>query len=61
MLFRGRIYNARCPWHLGGFCNIFLPNIREDQKKVLLSEGGALALCHVANTALAITLRSFEV
>ena len=39
MLFPGRIYIARCLWQLGDFCNIFLPNISEDQK-VLLSEGG---------------------
>ena len=37
----GRIYIARDRWHLGDFCNIFLPNINEDQKKVLLSEGRA--------------------
>ena len=33
MLFRGRIYIAQGPWHLGNFCNIFLANISEDQKK----------------------------
>ena len=33
MLFPGRIYIARGPWHLGDFCNIFQPNINEDQKK----------------------------
>ena len=33
MLFLGRTYIARGPWHLGDFCNIFLPNISEDQKK----------------------------
>ena len=32
MLFLGRIYIARGPWHLGDFCNIFLPNVSEDQK-----------------------------
>ena len=32
MLFPGRIYIARIPWHLGDFCNIFLPNIYKDQK-----------------------------
>ena len=31
MLFLGWIYIARGPWHLGDFCNIFLPNISEDQ------------------------------
>ena len=33
MLFLGRIYIARGPWHLGDFGNIFLPNISENQKK----------------------------
>ena len=33
MLFPGRIYIARGPWHLGNFCNIFLANISEDQKQ----------------------------
>ena len=32
MLFPNRIYIARGPWHLEDFCNIFLPNISEDQK-----------------------------
>ena len=32
MLFPGRIYIARGPWHLRDFCNIFLPNLSEDQK-----------------------------
>ena len=32
MLFPGRIYIVRCPWHLRDFCNIFLSNISEDQK-----------------------------
>ena len=58
MLFLGRIYIARGPWHLGNFCNIFLPNVNEDQKKSYLSERWALALFHMANTALVIALRS---
>ena len=33
MLFLGRIYIARGPWHFGDFCNIFLLNVSEDQKK----------------------------
>ena len=33
MLFLGRIYIARGFWHLGDFCNIFRPNVSEDQKK----------------------------
>ena len=51
------IYIVRGPWHLGDFCNIFLPNINED-KKVLLSERGSQALSHMENTALVIALRS---
>ena len=40
MLLPVRIYIARGPWHVGDFCNIFLPNINEDQKKsYYLSEG----------------------
>ena len=57
MLFPGRIYIERGPWHLGNFCNIFLPNISEDRKKVLLSERGTLALCHMANSSVVIALR----
>ena len=49
MLFPGRIYVVLCPWYFGDFCNIFLPNISKDQKKVLPSELGALALCHMVN------------
>ena len=33
MLFPRRIHITRGPWHFGDFCNIFLPNISEDQKK----------------------------
>ena len=36
MLFPGRVYNALGPWHLGDFCNIFLPNISEDQKSTTI-------------------------
>ena len=32
MLFLGQIYIARGPWHLENFCNIYLPNVNEDQK-----------------------------
>ena len=40
MSFPGRIYFARSPWHVKNFCNIFLPNISENQKKsYYLSEG----------------------
>ena len=50
---RGRIYIARCPWHFGDYCNIFLPNIDEDQKKSYhLNAGPLLALCHMVNLAL---------
>ena len=42
-------------WHFRDFCNIFLPNRSEDQKKkILLLERGALALRHMANTALVV-------
>ena len=51
------IYFARGFWHLGNFCNIFLPNISEDQK-ILLSKRGSLALYHMANTALVVALHS---
>ena len=33
MLLPGRIYIALGPWHWGDFCNVFLPNIGEDQRK----------------------------
>ena len=33
MLLLGWIYIARGPWHFGDFCNIFVPNRSEDQKK----------------------------
>ena len=33
MLLPARIYIALGPWHFADFCNIFLPNIGEDQKK----------------------------
>ena len=58
MLFLGRIYIARDPWYFGDFCNIFLPNIGEDQEKVLSSERGAMALCDMVNPALVISVRS---
>ena len=58
MLFQGRIYIARGPWYFGDFCNIFLPNLGEDQEKVLRSEHGAMAMCHMVNLAVVIALRS---
>ena len=39
------------------FCNIFLPNIGEDQKKSYMS-AGSLALGHLLNPSLVIALRS---
>ena len=36
----GRICIARGSWHFGDFRNIFLPNIGEDQQKVLPFERG---------------------
>ena len=49
---------ARGLWYFGDFCNFFLPNISEDQEKVLQSERGAMALYHMVNPALVIALRS---
>ena len=43
MLLPGRIYFALRPWHFGDFCNIFLPNIGEDQKKSYDFSSGSLA------------------
>ena len=43
MLLSGQIYIALDPWHFGDFRNISLPNIGEDQKKVLRFQLGALA------------------
>ena len=40
-----------------GFCNIFLPNTREDQKNSYV-RAGPLAQCHVLNPSLVIALRS---
>ena len=58
MLFLGRIYIARGPWYLGNFGYIFPLNISEDQKKSLLSEREAVALCDMGNRALVIALHS---
>ena len=58
MLFQGRNYIARGPWHFGDFRNIFLSNIGQDQETDLPSESGVMALCHMVNPALVIALRS---
>ena len=42
MLSLGRIYIARGLWHLGGFCNIFPPNLSEDQKKSYYLSAGTV-------------------
>ena len=39
MFFPGLVYIVR-PWHLGDFCNVFLPNISEDQKKFYYLSAG---------------------
>ena len=44
------------PLALWDFCNIFLPNKGEDQKKSYMS-AEPLALCHVLNPSLIIALR----
>ena len=54
----GPIYVASGPLALRGFCNIFLPIIVEDLKKILPSERWTLALYHMVNPALVIALRS---
>ena len=36
-------FTLRGPWHFVDYRTIFLPNIREDQKKFYQSERGALA------------------
>ena len=41
---------------LGEFRNIFLPNIREDQKKVLTFECGALRTVQYGKSSLIISL-----
>ena len=43
MLLPGRIYIALGPWHFGDYCNIFLPNVAEDQKKSYDFRAGPLA------------------
>ena len=43
MLLPGRIYIALGPWHFGDFCNIFWPNIGENQKKSYDFSSGPLA------------------
>ena len=61
MLLPGRIYIALGPWHFGNFCNVFLPIVGEDQKKVLRFQRGDLwlALSHImVNPALINALLS---
>ena len=41
MLFPGRIYIGRGPWHLRDFRNIFLPNISEEQKSPTICARGS--------------------
>ena len=59
MLLSGQIYIALGPWHLGDFCNIFLPNIGEDQKNLTTSARGlSRVLRHImVNPALINALR----
>ena len=49
MLLPSRIYIVLDPWHFGDFCNIFLPNIGEDQKKsyTISARGPELVLRHI--------------
>ena len=41
IVFPSRTYIALSPWYFEVYCNIFLPNIDEDQKKVSPAECGA--------------------
>ena len=43
MLLPDKIYFALGPWNFGNFRNIFLSNIREDQKKSYDFSSGSLA------------------
>ena len=43
MLLPGWIYIALGLWHFGDFCDMFLPNIGEDQKKSYDFSSGPLA------------------
>ena len=55
----GLLLHCAGPLALWGFRNIFLPNIGEDQKKVLPSDHGTLALRHImVNPVLVIAVRS---
>ena len=45
------------PLVLTDFRKKFLPNVGEDQRKVVPYMRGALALCHMVNLALVIALR----
>ena len=56
MLLPGTDLHGVGPLALWGFCNIFLPNKGEDQKKSYLS-AGPLALYHMLNLFLVIALR----
>ena len=60
MLFPGPFYIAKNRWHFEDYRNIFLPNTGENKIKVLPSERGALALCHMVNPAPVIALRSWK-
>ena len=43
MLLSGRIYFTLGPWRFGDFPNIFLPNIGEKQKSLMILARGPLA------------------
>ena len=62
MLFPGRIYIVRGPWHLRGFCDIFLPNINEDQKSpTIWGKGPGTEPCGKYGAGYCITLiKSFD-
>ena len=50
MLLPGRIYSERGLWHFEDFCNIFLLNVGEDQKKKSHHLSAGLVVSGVAAT-----------
>ena len=58
MLLPGPDLHSAGPLALREFLYIFLPDIGEDQNKSNHLSAGNLALCHIVNSPLVITLRS---
>ena len=57
-----RINIVRGPWHSADFCNIFLPNISEDQKKSYYLSAGPChcATCHIRRWLLLYVHKKFR-